>query len=54
MTRTDKDSTTTRGSGNIFADLNLPDADDLLAKEPRTDNLSNLNGYGEVIACRMH
>lgn len=27
-----RESTTTRSSGNVFADLNLPDADDLLAK----------------------
>src|SRR5580700_1243861 len=28
----DKENTITRGSGNVFADLGLPDADDLLAK----------------------
>jgi len=28
----DKENTTTRSSGNVFADLGLPDADDLLAK----------------------
>ena len=28
----DKENTITRGSSNVFADLGLPDADDLLAK----------------------
>ena len=28
----DKEFTVTHGSGNVFADLDLPDADDLLAK----------------------
>lgn len=28
----DEENSTTRGSGNVFADLDLPDADDLMAK----------------------
>ncbi|HZK82189.1 MAG TPA: helix-turn-helix transcriptional regulator [Humisphaera sp.] len=30
--KANKEKTTTRGSGNVFADMGLPDADDLLAK----------------------
>ena len=30
--KVNKEKTTTRSSGNVFADLGLPDADDLLAK----------------------
>jgi predicted XRE-type DNA-binding protein len=32
MKNNQKEKATTRSSGNVFADLNLPDAEDLLAK----------------------
>lgn len=42
MTSTSTEPTVTKGSGNVFADLGLPDADELLAKARLASAISDI------------
>ena len=42
MTISSTDPTVTTGSGNVFADLGLPDADELLAKARLASAISDI------------
>jgi predicted XRE-type DNA-binding protein len=42
MTSTSTEPTVTQGSGNVFADLGLPDADELLAKARLASAISDI------------